>query len=76
MHIPTRASISKREQEVLHLIAQEFTIHEIADQLYVSHHTVVSHRKNLLLKLQVRNMAGLVRRGFELGILSFSRGIA
>lgn len=72
MHL-TVDSISKREEQVLRLIAQEYTINEIADQLYLSHHTIVSHRRNLLMKLEVRNMAGLVRRGFELGILNLSR---
>ena len=71
MHLSV-GSISKREVEVLQLIAQEYTINEIADQLCLSYHTIVSHRKNILSKLQARNTAGLVRRGFELGILNLS----
>lgn len=62
-------SITSREKEVLHLIAYEYTSKEIANQLYLSPHTVISHRKNLLIKLDVKNVAGLVRRGFELGLL-------
>ena len=65
-------SISNRETEVLNLIAKEFTIQEIASKLFISPFTVVSHRKNLMNKLQVRNMAGLVRVGFEMGILQIS----
>lgn len=61
--------ISEREQEVLHLIAYENTSHEIASKLYISSHTATSHRKNLMEKLNVKNAAGLVRRGFELGLL-------
>ena len=64
-------TISKREKEVLHLIAREHSAPEIANLLYLSIHTVVSHRKNLLKKLKVRNAAGMVRRGFELGYLSY-----
>lgn len=62
-------SLSTREKEILRLISQEKTTKEIAHHLYLSDHTVFSHRKNLLEKLQVKNTAGLVRRGFELGIL-------
>jgi len=62
--------ISKRELEVLHLIAYESTSQEIASKLYISNHTVISHRKHLMEKFRVKNTAGLVRRGFELGLLS------
>lgn len=61
--------ISKREQEVLELIAYENNTLEIAQKLFISTHTVVTHRKNLLMKMQVRNSAGLVRKAFEWGII-------
>ena len=61
-------SISNREKQILNLIAHEYTAHEIARQLYISKHTVDSHRKNLLEKLAVRNTAGMVRVAFEHGI--------
>jgi len=65
---PTPATISmraadnltKRELEVLQLICQECTTAEIASQLFISVRTVEGHRKNLLEKTGVRNMAGLV----------------
>jgi len=60
---------SKRELEVLKLIAFEFTIVEIAKQLYISVETVKTHRRHLLRKMSVRNTAGLIRRSFEKGIL-------
>lgn len=62
-------SISNREIEVLELVAFEFTSKEIAQALYISTHTALTHRKNLMGKLKVKNTAGLVRRGFELGFL-------
>ena len=62
--------ISEREQEVLKLIAHEHTINMIAKRLFISHHTVISHRKNIMSKLDVKNTAGLIRRSFELGYLS------
>ncbi|MCB0685366.1 MAG: response regulator transcription factor [Saprospiraceae bacterium] len=64
-------SLTNREKEVLKLIAYENTNDEIAQKLYISNHTAKTHRKNLLEKLSVRNSAGLVRRGFELGLISF-----
>ncbi|WP_179351985.1 response regulator transcription factor [Winogradskyella vidalii] len=62
-------SLSKREKEVLKLIAQEFTTQEIADQLFLSKHTIESYRKNLISKLGVRNLAGLTRYAVEKGML-------
>ena len=66
------ATVSKRELEVLHLIAYENTANEIANQLFISTHTAISHRKNLMEKLDVKNTAGLVRRAFELGLISIN----
>jgi len=60
---------TKREREVLHLIADELTTKEIAQQLYISYETVQTHRKNLLIKLDARNTAGLMRRAFERRLL-------
>ena len=65
--------ISPREKEVLHLIAYENTAKEIASKLYISNHTAISHRQNLMSKLSVKNTAGLVRRGFELGLIRLSQ---
>lgn len=62
-------NVSVREREVLMLIAFEYTTKEIADKLIISIHTAISHRQNLIEKLGVRNTAGLVRRGFELGLI-------
>lgn len=67
--------ISQREKEVLKLIAYENTSKEIAQELYISNHTAITHRKNLIEKLGVKNTAGLVRRAFELGILSFNESV-
>lgn len=63
---------SKREIEVLNLIAYEYTIDEIAKKLFISVETVKTHRSHLLKKMMVRNTAGLVRKSFEKGILSLN----
>lgn len=62
---------SRRELEVLSLIADELTIPEIAKELYISNETVKTHRRSLLMKMDARNTAGLIRRAYEHRILSF-----
>lgn len=61
--------LTRREKEILQLIAKEYSTKEIADQLYISPFTVENHRKNLILKLGVKNVAGLVRKGMILGLV-------
>ncbi|MEL6122916.1 MAG: helix-turn-helix transcriptional regulator [Bacteroidota bacterium] len=61
--------ISSRELEILYLIAHERTSSQIAAELQISHHAAIKHRKSLITKLGAQNTAGLVRRGFELGLL-------
>jgi len=55
------SNLSPREKEVLQLIAEEHTSGEIAKLLFVSEKTVEKHRASLMEKLNVRNLAGLVR---------------
>jgi DNA-binding NarL/FixJ family response regulator len=61
--------LTRREIEVLKLIAEGLTNQEIADRLFVSASTIDSHRKNLISKLQVKNTAALIRKAFEEKIL-------
>ncbi len=61
--------ISRREKEVLALIAQEFTTQEIADKLFITLKTVESHRGSLLAKFGVRNSVGLVKLAVEKGLV-------
>ena len=65
--------VTHRESQVLQLIAAEHSTREIAHKLYVSDHNIHTHRKNLLRKLNVKNTAGLVRKGFELGYLKINQ---
>ncbi len=53
--------LSSREKEVLVLIADGFTNPQIAGKLFISLHTVDSHRKNLLTKFAVNNTASLIK---------------
>ncbi|MFX0556954.1 response regulator [Maribacter sp. CXY002] len=61
--------LTRREKEVLKLIANEYTNQEIASSLFISTKTVESHRNNLIQKLGVRNTAGLIRVALEKGLL-------
>lgn len=53
--------ITRREKEVLALIADGLTNHQIAEKLFISTTTVDTHRKNLLAKFEVKNTAILIR---------------
>ncbi|HEU4470122.1 MAG TPA: response regulator transcription factor [Flavisolibacter sp.] len=61
--------LTRREKEVLELIADGLTTQEIADRLFVSATTVETHRKNLLLKFEVRNVASLVKNAMKLQLI-------
>lgn len=61
--------ISTREDQVLHLIAKELTMTEIAKQLYISYETVRSHRKSIMIKLNAKNTAGLIYKAIQIGLL-------
>jgi DNA-binding NarL/FixJ family response regulator len=60
--------ITRREKEVLVLIAEGLTNQQIADKLFISITTVSSHRQNLMLKLEANNTASLIKNAvkFEL----------
>ena len=60
-HIGKVPIISSREKEVLELIADGFTNPQIAAKLFISLHTVDSHRKNLLTKFGINNTASLIK---------------
>ncbi|MFW6248488.1 MAG: response regulator transcription factor [Bacteroidota bacterium] len=51
--------LSEREKEVLTMVAYGRTNQEIADKLFISKHTVISHRKNITAKLGIKTVSGL-----------------
>jgi DNA-binding NarL/FixJ family response regulator len=63
-------SISKREKEVIQLIAEGYTNSQIADKLFISSHTVTTHRKNIMQKLGVSNTASIVMYAVKTGLAS------
>lgn len=64
-----RPMITKREIEVLKLIAEEYTTQEIADQLFVSTNTVATHKRNLFVKMDVKNSVGMIKKAVDWGII-------
>jgi DNA-binding NarL/FixJ family response regulator len=61
--------LTRREKEVLQLIALGHTNKEIAEKLFVSLSTIDSHRKNILSKFEVMNVASLIAKAGKLGLL-------
>lgn len=61
--------LTRREKEILLLIAEGYTNPEIAEKLFISATTVDSHRKNLLAKLNARNSAMLVKCAIDRKLL-------
>jgi len=53
------SDLTTREKDVLKLVALGHSSKEIADQLFISIHTVISHRKNLTEKLGIKSISGL-----------------
>lgn len=60
---------TKREKEILELVAEGFTSGAIASQLFVSIRTVENHRVNMLRKLAVANTPSLLKRAREAGFI-------
>lgn len=61
--------LTRREKEVLELIANGMTNNEIAGKLFVSVATVDTHRKNLLAKFDARNIAMLVKAAVQMQLI-------
>lgn len=62
--------LSKRELEVLRLIAEGLTNAEIADQLFTSKRTIETHRQNIIEKTKTKNTAALVKFAVSNGLLN------
>ncbi len=62
--------ISDRENEIIKLIAEGNTNTQIADFLFLSNHTVNTHRKNIMAKLGVKNTAGIVMYAVKTNLVS------
>lgn len=61
--------ITKRELEVVKLIAKQYTTQQIADTLYVSTNTVATHKRNLFVKMDVKNSVGMIKKAMDWGMI-------
>ncbi len=64
-----KVELTERETEVLQLIVQERTTKEIAEQLCLSEKTIETHRGSIMQKLDVRNIAGMVKKAIIRGLV-------
>ncbi|AMM51784.1 LuxR family transcriptional regulator [Rufibacter sp. DG15C] len=63
------SDLSKREMEVLRLIAEGYTNAEIADKLFASKRTIESHRQHLIEKTKAKNTATLIKYAIQQGLI-------
>ncbi len=61
--------ITKRELQVVKLIAEQYTTQQIADALFVSTNTVATHKRNLFVKMDVKNSVGMIKKAVDWGML-------
>ena len=66
---PGTPLITRREKEILLLIADGMTNAEIAAKLFISNTTVETHRKNLLIKFEAKNTAALIKAAAQMQLL-------
>ena len=64
------STLTEREREVLHLIAEGLSSKEIAQRLGVSLKTIESHRANVMEKLDIHKVSGLVRFAIRAGLVA------
>lgn len=62
--------LSERENEIIILIAEGLTNGQIAEYLFLSNHTINTHRKNIMAKLGVKNTAGIVMYAVKTDLVS------
>lgn len=69
VHTATQEALTPREIEILKLIAQEHTSHEIGEKLFLSYRTVENYRIGIMQKLGVKNMVGMAKKAILMGLI-------
>lgn len=64
-----QVKLSRREKEILKYLVKELTAKEIGEALFISAHTVNTHKKNLMAKLNAKNSAGLITYAMKHGLV-------
>ena len=62
--------LTRREKEILNLVAKEFNNEEIANKLFISERTVETHRRNIFTKTNTKSIVGLIKYALRTGLIS------
>ncbi|MFD2787109.1 response regulator [Hymenobacter rubripertinctus] len=65
-----KPALTGREQEILELIAREYSNHDIAEALFISERTVETHRRNLFTKTKSKSVVGLIQYALRNKLIS------
>lgn len=71
--MPEKRSLTKRETEIVRLVADGFKNREVAERLGISVKTVETHRANIMNKLALRNLAELIRYAIQKGLVKIDQ---
>lgn len=66
---PTHYSVTKREKEILILIANEYTTKEISEKLAISEKTVRNHKSHMMQRLGIKSDAGLIKYAYHMALI-------
>lgn len=64
-----KPNLTRREKDILQMILKEMTSQEMADAMQLSLRTIENHRVSLMQKMDARNIAGIVKKAFQLGLV-------
>jgi DNA-binding NarL/FixJ family response regulator len=71
--MPEKRALTKRETEIVRLVADGFKNREVAERLGISVKTVETHRANIMNKLALRNLAELIRYAIQKGLVKIDQ---
>lgn len=70
-----KRALTKREKEIVSLVAEGFKNREVAEKLGISVKTVETHRANIMNKLALRNLAQLIHYAIQNGMVTIEKEI-
>jgi two-component system response regulator NreC len=70
-----KRALTKREKEIVSLVAEGYKNREVADKLRISVKTVETHRANIMNKLALRNLAQLIHYAIRTGMVNIQKEI-
>jgi DNA-binding NarL/FixJ family response regulator len=65
IYVKDNSNLTKKELEVLRLVAKGLTINQAAELMHLSQHTIIGHRRNIMQKLGIRSATGIVKYAYE-----------